>query len=100
MNQITPHITEKSFQLASAEVPAFTFKVTPGLRKEAIARAVEQHYKVTVTDIQTINLPRKVRRFKGILGHTKPVHKAIIRLKAGERIADFDPAVDASAAAN
>jgi large subunit ribosomal protein L23 len=90
---LAPHITEKAYSLISEEKGVanhYTFKVARTLRKEAIKAIIEREFKVHVTNIRTINLPGKVRVFKGKAGHTQASKKAIVRLKVGEKIAAFD----------
>jgi large subunit ribosomal protein L23 len=91
---ITPHITEKSYRFISDDKKvssSYTFKVLPDLDKDAIKKLVEKSFKVHVTGMQIINIPGKARRFKGKLGKTSATKKAIVRLKAGENIAEFNP---------
>jgi large subunit ribosomal protein L23 len=90
---ITPHITEKSYRTITEkndQPNTYTFKVNPGLNKHDVRRMIEKDFKVTVLNVRITNIPGKVRRFKGIVGHTKPIKKAIVQLKKGDRIADFD----------
>lgn len=90
---LAPRITEKAYSLISEDkgaVNQYTFKVSKSLRKETIKALIEKEFKVTVTGIRTITLPSKVRVFRGVAGKTQSVKKAIVRLKAGERIAAFD----------
>ncbi len=91
MIRIKPHITEKSYQAAQGEVPVYTFRIPAGSTKALVSAAVEQTYKVTVTSVRLVHLPEKVRRFRGIEGATKPVHKALVQLGKGQSIADFEP---------
>ena len=85
---IIPHITEKSYRDVDSSV--YTFKLNVRLSKEQIKKMVEKEFKVTVTDVRTITLPGKTRRFKGIKGSTSPIRKAIVQLKKGDKIAAFD----------
>ncbi len=90
---LAPHITEKAYSLISEEkgiANHYTFKVAKTLRKEHIKAMIEREFKVHITNIRTINLPGKVRVFKGKAGHTQATKKAIVRLKVGEKIAAFD----------
>lgn len=90
-----PHITEKSYSLISEEkgmASAYTFEVPRVVTKGIVKAQIEKQFKVHVIDVRIINLPGKVRRFKGVMGKTQATKKAIVRLKAGERIADFLPA--------
>ena len=93
MNLLSPHITEKSYRTISQEkkeVSTYTFKVNSNLNKGDVKRMIEKEYKVTVVDVRIINLPAKIRRFKGIPGKVSPISKALVRLKAGDRINAFE----------
>jgi len=88
-----PHITEKSYAGISEDkkvASTYTFKVRPDVSKEDIKALVEKEFKVTVEDVRMINLPGKARRFRGVKGQTSARKKAVVRLKAGDRIAAFD----------
>ena len=92
---LKPHITEKAYRTISEDkkvASTYTFKVLAKARKEDIKQLVEKTYTVHVTDVRMIKNHGKVRRFKNILGHTSSFKKAIVRLKAGEVIKDFDVA--------
>ena len=98
MITLTPLITEKSYALSVRDIsPAFTFIVLPEHSAEQIKKMIEQQYEVKVTDIRMRNLPRKVRRFKGIVGQTAKRARAEVRLMAGQRIAAFDLKEEAQA---
>jgi large subunit ribosomal protein L23 len=91
---LVPHITEKAFALIpeeSGSVATYTFKVPRALNKDIVKRQIESQFKVTVEEVRIVNLPGKVRRFKNIMGRTQAVKKALVRLKKGDRIADFLP---------
>ena len=88
-----PHITEKSYAGISEDkkvASTYTFKIRPDVSKDDIKALVEKEFKVTVEGVRIINLPSKNRRFKGVKGQTSARKKAIVRLKAGDRIAAFD----------
>lgn len=90
---LKPHVTEKAYAgitEGKKEASTYVFKLIRKMDKDAIAKLIEKEFKVTVTDVRTINLPGKSRRFKGIVGRTSPVRKALVRLKVGDRIAAFD----------
>ena len=90
---LTPRITEKSYRGISEDAKlanVYTFVVSPKARKEEIKKAVEAEHKVTVVDVRTVTLPGKARRFKGIMGATSSVKKAIVTLAKGQTIAAFD----------
>lgn len=90
---LKPHITEKAYRTISEDKKAsstYTFKVLPRARKEDIKLLVEKTYSVHVLDVRMISVLGKGRTFKGIKGSTSPFKKAIVRLKAGESIKEFD----------
>jgi large subunit ribosomal protein L23 len=90
---LAPHVTEKSYAGISEEKGAantYTFRVRFEADKGMVKRAVEEEFKVKVTDVRIVNLPGKTRRFKGVKGKTSDRKKAIVRLAAGQRIAAFD----------
>jgi large subunit ribosomal protein L23 len=83
-----PIISEKS--IAQGVVNKYTFLVTKVASKEQIARAIEKLFKVKVTDVNVINIAGKQKRFRRQLGERSARRKAMITLKAGDRIALFE----------
>ena len=84
---LAPHITEKS-TLAS-EYNAVVFKVSGDATKPQIKEAVEAIYadqKVKVTNVNTINVKGKVKRWKGKPYKRNDVKKAIVTLAEGSSI--------------
>jgi large subunit ribosomal protein L23 len=79
-------LTEKSNR-QSAELGQYTFEVFSDATKHAIAAAVEQHFKVTVRRVNVQNYRGKNRRGRnGLPGTTSDYKKAIVTLKAGDKI--------------
>ena len=79
-------LTEKANK-HSAELGQYTFKVFPGATKRAIAAAVEQSFKVTVRRVNVQNCRGKAKRGRaGLPGFTSDYKKAIVTLKAGDKI--------------
>ena len=79
-------LTEKSNR-QSAELGQYTFEVYPSATKYTIAAAVEQHFKVTVRRVNVQNYTGKNRRGRnGQPGKTSDFKKAIVTLKAGDKI--------------
>ena len=90
---IVPHITEKSYagvKEAGSESSTYVFRVAFEMNKSSVKMMVESEFKVSVIDVRITRLPGKVRKFKGVVGKTSNRKKAIVRLKAGDRIAAFD----------
>jgi len=91
---LKPHITEKTYQgygdVAKKEAATYTFLARTEIDKDIAKKLIEKEYSVSVEDVRVINLPSKVRKFKGHVGKTSPRHKIVVKLKAGERIAAFE----------
>ncbi len=85
-----PIITEKSLGLASRGW--YTFAVTKHARKESIAKDVAAMYHVDVTTIRTVAMHGKVRRSgkKMVPSYRGDWKKAIVQLKAGQKIDAFE----------
>lgn len=79
-------LTEKANR-QSAELGQYTFEVAPGANKHAIAAAVEQMFKVTVRRVNVQNVRGKNKRSRqGRPSITSDIKKAIVTLKAGDKI--------------
>ena len=83
-----PIVTEKISSLQDKGV--YAFEVDPNANKIEIARAVQKKFNVTVTNVRTMNFKGKSKtqmtrrgRFTGKTSHFK---KAIVTLKAGDKI--------------
>jgi large subunit ribosomal protein L23 len=88
-----PLITERSTQLK--EKNKYSFEVNPDATKQEIRNAVETVFKkekVEVLKVNTTNLPAKMRRFGRNLSKARRWKKAIVTLKAGQKIEFFEGA--------
>ncbi len=82
----TAVLTEKANK-QSAELGQYTFRVNPRASKHAIAAAVEQTFKVTVRRVNVQNYRGKNKRSRsGLPSTTSDYKKAIVTLKAGDKI--------------
>lgn len=82
----TVRLTEKA-NLLSAEFGQYTFEVFPTASKHAIRAAVEKTFKVNVTRVNVLNVRGKNKRGRaGRPGQTSDFKKAIVTLKAGDKI--------------
>jgi large subunit ribosomal protein L23 len=82
-----PRITEKATMLAEGgKYPVYTFEVTREANKTEIRKAVIELYKVTPTRINIVNLPAKTIIRRGKKGRVAAIKKALVFLKAGEKI--------------
>jgi large subunit ribosomal protein L23 len=80
-----PLVTEKSSVLQDLR-NQYTFRVHPSANKTQVRKAVEALFEVHVEKVNIINTPGKARRILGRPGHTPPWKKALVKLRAGERI--------------
>lgn len=80
-----PHVTNKTYEL-SEKSSYVVFKVKYDADKKNIKKAVELIFDVKVTQIKTINVKGKSRKFGRIQGKTKKMKKAYIKLAKGYEI--------------
>ena len=84
---LAPVISEKSYGLLDEN--KYTFEVRPGANKTQIRQAVESVFGVKVTGVNTINRQGKRKRTRGGFGTRKSTKRAIVTLRAGDRIDVF-----------
>lgn len=77
-------ITEKAVFLA--EQNQYAFKVFPRTNKFEIKRAVQSLFGVEVESVRIINVPRKAKRIGKVQGFRGEYKKALVRVKAGQKI--------------
>ncbi len=80
-----PLITEKS-SLQKELFDKYAFEVALTASKHQIRDAIENLFKVHVTDIKTICMRGKYRRVGKSMGKRQNWKKAIVKLKKGEKI--------------
>jgi large subunit ribosomal protein L23 len=80
----SPVITEKS--TAASEHNKVVFNVARAATKGEIKAAVEALFKVKVTGVNTLVRKGKTRRFRGILGRTSDIKRAVVTLAEGQSI--------------
>ncbi len=83
-----PLITEKNTNLQAQN--KYAFEVARNANKPEIKQAIEQTFKVKVTDVNVINIHGKLRRVGRRQVMTSPIKKAIVTLKAGDKITIFE----------
>jgi large subunit ribosomal protein L23 len=64
----------------------YLFIVSPDANKTEIKRAVEQMYKVKVANVNTLIRLGKMRRVRHQVGKTTDVKRAMVTLRAGQKI--------------
>jgi large subunit ribosomal protein L23 len=87
---IRPVVSEKSYnQIAENR---YTFRVHSDAHKTQVRQAVEELFDVKVTSVNIVQVPAKPKR-RGMIKGTKPGwKKAIVELKAGDKIEIFEGA--------
>ena len=82
-------MTEKSLTLKE-NVNAYVFRVDRKANKIEIKEAVEKAFDVKVESVRTMVVPSKPKRLGIYAGRTEAWKKAIVKLKKGEKISDFE----------
>lgn len=80
----SPVITEKATNLS--EHNQVLFRVPLTATKRQVKAAVEGLFNVNVTAVNTIRVMGKQKRFRGRLGRRSDYKKAVVTLRAGQRI--------------
>jgi large subunit ribosomal protein L23 len=78
------HLSEKTNALSAQG--RYVFKVNKNANKIEIKKAVEKVYDVKVDFVNIVNISGKARQYGRTLGRTSDWKKAIVTLKAGEKI--------------
>src|SRR3989344_7175163 len=82
-----PHISEKATDLS--EENKYTFKIYDNANKPEIKKSVEGIYGVDVLDVNIIKIPKKKRRLGRTEGFKKGFKKAVVKIKAGQKIEEW-----------
>jgi large subunit ribosomal protein L23 len=87
---IAPVVSEKSYHQITEN--RYTFKVHKNAHKTQIRQAVEELFDVKVVGVNVIKMQPKPKR-RGLIRGTRPGwKKAIVELKAGDKIEIFEGA--------
>ena len=81
---VQPRLSEKSGRLAA--INKYVFKVKTDANKVEVKKAVENTYKVKVIQVNMVINQGKTRNFGRTTGRTQAFKKAIVTLKAGDKI--------------
>ncbi len=84
-----PLVTEKTNDLRDTD-NQYVFEVNPDANKVEIRQAVESIFGVRVTDVRTVNVRGKVKRFRRQLGKRPNWKKAIVTLSGDDVIDVFE----------
>jgi len=82
-------VTEKSLVLKEQD-NAYVFRVNRRANKLQIREAVEKAFNVKVEKVRTMLVPGKPKRMGRYAGRTGAWKKAVVTLKEGQQIADFE----------
>jgi large subunit ribosomal protein L23 len=86
---IAPIFTEKT-SMVKAQQNAYTFEVSRNANKIEIKRAIEKIFEVDVLSVNTISYKGKPKRTGRYEGYRSDWKKAIVVVKEGQSIADFE----------
>ncbi|HVZ68115.1 MAG TPA: 50S ribosomal protein L23 [Rhizomicrobium sp.] len=81
---LSPVITEKATRLTESN--QVVFRVALNATKPAIAKAVEDLFKVKVTAVNTVRMKGKPKAFRGQPFQRSDFKKAIVTLREGDQI--------------
>ena len=79
-----PWISEKA--LIGTSRGQYVFRVAPKATKPSVKDEVERRYGVHVRAVNIVRLTAKQKHFRGVTSHKMVQKKAVITLKAGEKI--------------
>jgi len=85
---LKPIVTEKSMNLLADN--KYTFLVDKKANKSEIKSAIENIFKVKVQSVNTMNIKGKPKRMGRYEGKKPDRKKAVVTLKAGQKIRIFD----------
>ena len=85
---IKPVVIEKSVDLMQEN--KYCFKVAKDANKIEIKNAIEEIFKVTVVNVNTVNVHGKMKRMGRTQGMTSSWKKAVVTLREGDSIEVFE----------
>lgn len=85
---IRPLITEKNTILQALN--KYAFEIAKEANKPQVKQAVEKTFKVKVTTVNVSTVPGKTKRVGRRMVQTRSWKKAIVTLKAGDKIEIFE----------
>ncbi|MCD4819534.1 MAG: 50S ribosomal protein L23 [Candidatus Cloacimonetes bacterium] len=86
---VAPIVTEKSNTL-NATQNCYTFRVSVNANKIEIRKAIETIFNVSVVRVNTLCQNGKVKRMGRSSGKRADWKKAIVKLKAGDKISEIE----------
>ena len=82
-----PHVSEKA-AIVAEQSNQYVFRVSLDATKDEIRQSIEQLFKVTVNDVQTLRVKGKTKRNRYGLSRRLSWKKAYVRVEQGQEI-DF-----------
>jgi large subunit ribosomal protein L23 len=79
-----PWISEKATDLG--KIGKYVFIVKSSATKPEVRKVVKEIYKVDAITVNIVNKPSKMKRFKNMYGRQGGYKKAVVTLKAGQKI--------------
>lgn len=89
---IRPIITERTSEMMADK--KYVFEVDRRVNKTEIKQAVEAIFKVKVTNVNTMNMPGKPKRYGRYNGYTSEWKKAIVTLSPESKELEFFETVE------
>lgn len=83
-----PLVTEKAAE--AKEIGKYIFEVDCRATKPDVRRAIEKLFRVKVTGVKTVSIRGRMKRFGKTVGRVSDQKKAIVTLKAGDKIELFE----------
>ena len=87
---LAPVVTEKAY--AQIENNKYSFRVHPDAHKTQVRQAVEQLFDVKVERVNIVKVQAKPKRRGRFLGTKPGWKKAVVQLRAGDKIEIFEGA--------
>ncbi len=81
---LNAYVSEKASRLEGLN--QYVFKVVRTANKPEVKKAVQNRYKVSVTNVRMVNLPAKTRQVGRNMGTKSGYRKAIVTLAKGDTI--------------
>ena len=80
--------TEKGVSMEKGR--KYVFRVASAATKPDVKKAVEEIYKVKVASVNVVTVSGKRKRVRTQYGYTADWKKAVVTVKSGQTIADFE----------
>ncbi|MEK7512805.1 MAG: 50S ribosomal protein L23 [Patescibacteria group bacterium] len=79
-----PHLSEKAHGLSALN--QYVFVVRDSANKRLVKEAIEHRYHVSVEAVNIVRVRGKSKRWRNVRGHRSGIKKAVITVRAGQKI--------------